>query len=481
MLKSEQIERERRFKLALRAGLPILILSGLIGYNMVFKPTLFDTIITNIYLLLAILFIGIYFIYFMIEIASSETILDETTKLFTEQAFIKQLGKFKPYFITLFVVDNIDIIEEQNGIVIRESVIASLASKINQFAQDTFSQSYIIARVKNGEIVIAAKSNSKIDISKHIKNFINKNSKINNIEIEYSSATTEYIESYDKTYTNLKILIQIPKTHTTEEKIKDKNLNIDIIDIDAISKNSIKALEDKNLLFTFRPLMNLKDKQIEIYEVYSKLKANDSSEILPKIYLPILNRLGLSRQYDIAISQKAINLLASIDTKISLIFNISPFSIRDSDFQKQFIKMLRASKIDPSRAIIQLYENKSHHDISSYLKILQLYKKEGIRISIDNFGLSSTEYMKHFKFDMIQLDRDFIIDIGKNDSKTMLNAILDIAKSNGITTVAKWVDKPEQKDTLKELGIDYIQGYMVHKPLFESEIITKYETDGDKK
>lgn len=478
MLESEKLERERHFILALRAGLPVLVLSGLIGYNMVFMPTLTETIAANIYLLIAILFIGIYFIYFMIQIASSETILDISTKLFTEQSFVKQLSKFKPDFITLLMVDNIDIIEEQNGIAIREAVIVSLSSKINEFAKDTFSPFYIIARIKNGEIMIATKADSKTDISKHIKQFIKKNSKIDNMELKYSHATTQYKESYDKTNMYLRLLIQIANNNLQDDETKSKNIDsyINKIDIDVVSKNAIEALEDKNLLFTFRPLMNLKNEQIETYEALSKLKANDSSEILPKIYLPILNRLGLSREYDIAITQRMINILKNIDTNISLTFNISPFSMRDQEFQKQFIKMLKTSQINPSKIIIQLYENKSHHDISSYLKTLELYKKEGIRICVDNFGLSSVslEYMKHFKFDMIQLDRDFITDINKTHTKVMLNAILDVSKNYGVATVAKWVDKPEQKDMLKELGIDYIQGFMVHKPLFESELLRKH-------
>lgn len=78
--------------------------------------------------------------------------------------------------------------------------------------------------------------------------------------------------------------------------------------------------------------MNLHDNSINIYEVFVKLKANDSEDLLPRFYLPILNSLWLSREYDLNIVKHMIELLKKIDDNITLAFNLSPFSLMDTRF-----------------------------------------------------------------------------------------------------------------------------------------------------
>ena len=221
--------------------------------------------------------------------------------------------------------------------------------------------------------------------------------------------------------------------------------------------------------------------QTDVYEVFVKLKSSDTDELLPRVYLPILNRLGLSREYDLTITKHVFKLLKKLDKHISLAFNLSPFSLRDPLFQKHFFKALESSKIDPSRIIIQLYERKTHHDLSGYLKTLESLRDKGIRICIDNFGSSnaSIDYIRHFKFDMLQFDRDYIANIEDDQSNMMLRTMVSMSKENGILTVAKWVDTQKQKEKLEELGIDYIQGFTVHKPLYEDELLAKHNITGE--
>jgi len=86
------------------------------------------------------------------------------------------------------------------------------------------------------------------------------------------------------------------------------------------------------------------------------------------------------------------------------------------------------------------------------------------------------EYMKHFKFDMVQFDRDYVTQLDDNTTYSMLNSLVTMSKDLKVQTVAKWVDNEEQKSKLIDLGIDYLQGFGIDKPINENALIEKYNS-----
>jgi EAL domain-containing protein (putative c-di-GMP-specific phosphodiesterase class I) len=84
------------------------------------------------------------------------------------------------------------------------------------------------------------------------------------------------------------------------------------------------------------------------------------------------------------------------------------------------------------------------------------------------------EYMKYFKFDRVQFDRDFVTRLDDPNSLSIFKSLIEMSKSLQITTVAKWVDKESQKQRLAELGIDYLQGFGIGKQLTEKQLIQHY-------
>lgn len=472
MLVSQKIERERKFKLALRAGLPILALIGLIAYSIFQEENIILNTLTII-LFVAMSFITVYFIFFIIELSASEKMLDDVTNIFKEHSFIKVAKKYEIDVMALIEISNFDTIEEFYNTFEIENMLKILVKKLNlSLNQDNFKFTIMGRRNHNG-ILIATKGDDKEKLLDAIKVFTDKNNKMNMIDVEYNFAITDSGRLYDKTILYLKDLIKIQKNSSKNEDLEN---NINIEDIEKIT---LQALEHKNLVFTYKPLMKLKDNNINMYEVFVKLKANNSEDLLPRFYLPILNSLGLSREYDLTIARHIIRLLEKTDENISLAFNLSPFSLRDVGFQKKLLKIIKSSNINPSRMIIQLYEKKTHHDLSGYLKILEILRDEGVRICIDNFGSSnsSMDYLRHFKFDMIQFDRDYTQNIYDDKTSSILASMIEMSKKNSIITIAKWVDKKEQKELLEAFDIDYIQGFEVHKPLYEDEFLNRLSKD----
>jgi len=474
MLLSERQERGRRFKLALRAGIPVVLLTSLVLYSTFFKDKSINLNLENSSLLGAILFITVYFIYFLMDLSVKETLIDQATQGFNEKSFIQQLKKYKPKTLVLFIVENLSIINENYSSDDVDLLLYNIAHKLNHELNKLGLNEALIARRYGAEFLIAIDKNRN-DIQDILETFIENNKAINDIELNYNFAViTNTGKELEKDIVHLKDLI------STQYRNGNKNSNLHVSkDASEVSETEyciINSLKEKNLILTFRPLRNTQTDNIDIYEIATKLKSHKIGNILPKVYLPVINRLGLGREYDLALIEHIIDILPLVDEHIAFSFNLSPFSLRDENFQEKFFDYLENSTIDPSRLIIELYERKAHHNLSGYLKTLNRFRVKGIRIAIDNFGSSnaSMEYMKNFNFDLVQFDRDYVTKLNDTNTLAMLGSLVKMSKDLNITTVAKWVDEESQKDRLKKLGIDYMQGFGIGKPISEQTLIESY-------
>ena len=473
MLYSQKEERGRRFSLALRAGLPLLILIFLVFYTTIYQEQNITITLRDGLLLAAITFIAIYFIYFLMNLSVQETLLDETTQGFNKKTFVKMLQQNHPKSLVCIKIDNLSALSENYSSDQIDNLLYTITRRLNLiFKQNGFNK-VLIGRDRGSEFLIAFNHDDNIKMI--LENFIEENHLINDMEIDYKFAiVTNPNDDFEKAIIQLRDIIA--SQYVGDRKHKYVHTIKDAKELSSIEQDVIRTIQQKKLLLSFRPLLDTQTDIINIYEIAVKLKSETHQDILPRVFLPIVNRLGLGRDYDLTLIKHVIDLLPLLDESISFTFNLSPFSLRDSSFQAKLFAYLEEKQVDPSRLIIQLYERKTHHDLSGYLSTLKNFRSKGIRICIDNFGSSnaSMEYMKHFKFDMVQFDRDYVTHLEDETTYAMLSSLIDMAKNLHVQTVAKWVDNETQKKKLKTLGIHYIQGFGVSKPLDEETLINRY-------
>ena len=479
MLVSEQKERTRKFKLALRAGLPIFILIGLVAYGTFFQIEALHFGLKELVLTAALIFVTTYFIFFLLQEDGQNTLIDPITNSYNYPAFLKHFKSRRPGTLALLVVDNLGIVNENYGTEDINSMLRSLVYQLDATLSAFGITRAIIGRKQGAEFILGADANER-QLREAIESFIADHPSILDIELDYRFGTLNHPEGdLEKIVWHLHDLIRAEGPAKTSAEIKSKQKNNEK-DLNELEKRIVEALHSSHIVFALRPLFHIKTQAIDAYEVAAKLQLDDGEAVLPRVYLPIINRLGLGRDYDFALLTHVLALLPLLDPGIAFSFNLSPFSLRNSDFQRRAFDLIAQSGIDPSRLIIELYERKTHHNLEGYLKTLGTFRARGIRICIDNFGSSnaSMEYIRHFKFDMVQFDRDFVSKLDDRNTHAMLRSLVEMSRSLGITTVAKWVDKPEQKEKLIAMGIDYLQGFGIAKALSESDLITQHNPQG---
>jgi EAL domain-containing protein (putative c-di-GMP-specific phosphodiesterase class I) len=129
--------------------------------------------------------------------------------------------------------------------------------------------------------------------------------------------------------------------------------------------------------------------------------------------------------------------------------------------------LLLKENVDPRRVIFELTESASLTNISATQKMIARLQELGCSFAVDDFGtgFSTFSYLKQFPADSIKVDGSFIRDLGSDPvNLALVRSIHEIARTLGKQTVAEFVENEADLDVLREMGIDFAQGYHIGRP-----------------
>jgi EAL domain-containing protein (putative c-di-GMP-specific phosphodiesterase class I) len=148
--------------------------------------------------------------------------------------------------------------------------------------------------------------------------------------------------------------------------------------------------------------------------------------------------------------------------------NVSARQFQQPDFHKRVAEILGRHGIEAGLIEIELTEGLVMEDTAAAQRELAELKKIGLRISIDDFGTgySCLSYLRRFPIDVLKIDRSFVQEIGSSrDGESSIDAIISLAKSLRLETVAEGVETPAQLNYLLDHGCHVVQGFLFGKPM----------------
>lgn len=231
------------------------------------------------------------------------------------------------------------------------------------------------------------------------------------------------------------------------------------------------ALENDTLFFELQPQFDMKH-QLSGFEALARIKDEDGNCIVPGEFIPVAEELGLIDQIDYVVFRKAAGffgkLIRETNTKSVLSVNVSVRHLMRNGFLDELREVLKSTGMPPEQLEVEITESIMIDSVDKALDCINEIKKLGIKIAIDDFGTgySSLSYLNDFPADMLKVDKSFIDRMNTNDSsKQYVAAIISIGHVMNFTVISEGVEQPDQLDTLRNIGCDYIQGFIWGRPM----------------
>jgi len=273
-------------------------------------------------------------------------------------------------------------------------------------------------------------------------------------EISQTLINCEYALEHSKVLGSRHFYVyQEDETHFEEEREALKWLKI-----------TRELVVNEEIVPYFQPIINVRNGKVERYEVLAR-GIYKGDIVSPERFLNAAEKLGLSTVVTRIMLEKSFAVFADREESFSI--NLSTRDILEGYLEEFLQQKIQKYGIDPSRITFEILESITIENNSTKItqKINEL-KAAGYKIAVDDFGVQNSNFSRllEMEFDFIKIDGVFIKDILKSKKKLdITKAIVNLAKTLNIETIAEYVANEAIYEKVKECGIDYAQGYYIGK------------------
>ncbi|WP_417797834.1 EAL domain-containing protein [Terasakiella pusilla] len=236
------------------------------------------------------------------------------------------------------------------------------------------------------------------------------------------------------------------------------------------------ALEKNQFIVNYQPIISVETGKVTNCEALIRWNHPQKGLIPPSEFIPLAEEVGLILPIGEWVLRESCREAAiwhqTIEHPPTLSVNFSIRQFQRVNVPTLVAEVLEENHLPPHALSIEITENLLIEDDKTTLEQLKLLHKMGIGLSIDDFGTgySSLSYLKKFPITVLKIDRSFIKDMHDNpDDAALVNAIISMAKSLNLKTVAEGVEEEKQLEILKEKACEYVQGYYFSKPLASAD------------
>ena len=206
-------------------------------------------------------------------------------------------------------------------------------------------------------------------------------------------------------------------------------------------------------------------------ELLIRLRDEDGRVVMPGAFLPAAERYGMIPLLDRWVIGEAIahfdqlHVSGRAPGRCSL--NLAASTLEDEGLAEYVLDLIEQHDVTPSRLCFEITETEAVRNLARAVRFIDRLRSVGCQVALDDFGagMSSFGYLKNLPVDVIKIDGSFIRDLDTDPmSRSIITAITQIGHQLGVDVVAEWVSTDAITDTLRELGVDYGQGFALHRP-----------------
>ena len=405
--------------------------------------------------------------------------LDPLTNLLNRSAFLKKLDielstnmTDENYSLAVLFIDlnNFKHVNDSMGHKVGDLLLIEIANRIlktcteNNLVCRWGGDEFLIAFPDISESVATEKANSIIN---HISNPYTIN---NNI---FSISATIGISMFPKHADKSHALIHLADSAMYYQKTV-KTSHVEMFSTQLKTKlereNRLKdgldhAIENNEFYLNYQPILCAKTKKI--YACESLLRWTLDGELIsPVEFIPLAEQYGHIIEIGTWVLEQACKQASLWPELHAIAVNVSVIQLQDQQFIAIVENALAISNLAPEKLHIEITESVFSNDKAVMLERIKALQNRGIKVSIDDFGTeySSLSVIQNLNVNMIKIDRSFVSQLDANGF-SIISAVLQIASSLGYKVVAEGVEEQYQAEKLKDMGVDYLQGFLFAKPM----------------
>jgi len=450
--------------------------------NLILHFDISDLINSQINLVHVLLYVGL--IIAILILFFTKKSFESVLKHFKKQAFTDALtglgnranldADIKKDTLNILILGNIkefSMINEFYGISVGNLVLKNVADVIRKYADENSMKAY---RISSDEFALL-KYDDSFSEDEYVEILEQMHKKVDYLTIDLNGYNDEIqIEIYLGVSNGHKNLVE--KAQMALKKAKAKSLpymayteNIDTREksLKTINmKKSLKrALESNNVVPFFQEIRN-RDKKIIKYEALVRIIDIENGEekiLYPDEFLHVAIKSGIYIKLALEVLKRSLVYFSTKEEKISV--NFLPNDFFQPKVMDTFLEIVENFE-NPKNIVIEITEEENIEDFNRLLKIVNMLKKLGVSIAIDDFGSGYANYYHILKLkpDYLKIDGSIVKDLlHSEDSKILVKSIVHFAQDLGIKTIAEYVENEEIFEALKRYGVDEFQGYYFGK------------------
>ncbi len=226
------------------------------------------------------------------------------------------------------------------------------------------------------------------------------------------------------------------------------------------------AIENSRIVSYFQPIVSNKTKEIVKYESLVRLIDENGKVLSPYFFLETSKKSNYYTKITNIVLDHSFNILKHSKANVSI--NLSALDIEQKSTRDTIYKLLFQYHRFASRVVFELLEDEDIKDFKVIKDFITHVKSYGVKIAIDDFGSGYSNYNRLLDYqpDILKIDGSLIRDIDTNSySQSVVKSIVTFAKEQNLETIAEFIENEAIFSKVKELGIDYSQGYYFGKPL----------------
>lgn len=231
------------------------------------------------------------------------------------------------------------------------------------------------------------------------------------------------------------------------------------------------ALENDTVFFLLQPQYDILHR-LRGFEALARMRDEEGTIIPPAEFIPVAEKAGLIDQLDLMVFRKSSAFIGDLvrrnGTDIKLSVNVSVRHLLKAHFAEEIRKQLAKTGLPAKQLEIEITESIMIESMEKAMDCLKDLRNMGVQIAIDDFGtgFSSLNYLNNIPGNLLKIDKSFIDQMNNSDkSRQYVAAIISLGHIMGYEVLSEGVEEDDQLGTLREIGCDYIQGYIWGRPM----------------